>query len=60
MLQNHDTLINVETHAPRPDPRIASFNFDFRQFFLLAGIAATLLAPLWVITHVHGHVGFGY
>jgi uncharacterized protein involved in response to NO len=42
------------------DPRIALFNLGFRPFFLLAGITASLLVPLWIYAYAGGSLQFGY
>ena len=59
-MQNNDVHMNRGIPASGPDSRIALFNLGFRPFFLLAGIAAALLVPLWVITYAHGRIEFGY
>jgi uncharacterized protein involved in response to NO len=47
-------------HESRPDHSFALFNLGFRPFFLLAGITAALLLPLWLYAYAGGPVRFGY
>ena len=51
--------MSSETPESIPDPRIALFNLGFRPFFLLAGITACLLVPLWIYAYTEGHLQFG-
>lgn len=51
MITNLDKRLRVATTAaPRPSLR-ALFALGFRPFFLLAGIFATLVVPLWLAVH---------
>jgi uncharacterized protein involved in response to NO len=52
--------MNSDAHESSSDPRIALFNLGFRPFFLLAGITASLLVPLWLYTYTGGRIRFGY
>ena len=51
-------------HFEDPDapsaPRFALFALGFRPFFLLAGVAATLLVPLWIYRFLQGIPPAGY
>jgi uncharacterized protein involved in response to NO len=53
-------FMNNETLERSSDPRIALFNLGFRPFFLLAGLTASLLLPLWIYAYAGGHIPFGY
>jgi uncharacterized protein involved in response to NO len=53
-------LMNIDDPESRPATRIALFNLGFRPFFLLAGISALLLIPLWIFFHTRGQIEFGY
>jgi uncharacterized protein involved in response to NO len=44
----------------RPESGIAVFNLGFRPFFLLAGISALLLIPLWIYVYTTGSDDFSY
>jgi uncharacterized protein involved in response to NO len=44
----------------RPETGIAVFNLGFRPFFLLAGISALLLIPLWIYVYTTGSDDFSY
>ena len=52
--------MNSDALESGTDPRIALFNLGFRPFFLLAGITASLLVPLWIYSYAGGRFGFGY
>jgi uncharacterized protein involved in response to NO len=52
--------MSSDTPESRPDPRIALFNLGFRPFFLLAGISACLLVPLWIYAYTGGDLHSGY
>jgi len=52
--------INIDNPESRAAPRIALFNLGFRPFFLLAGIAAVLLVPLWIFAYTRGQTEFRY
>jgi uncharacterized protein involved in response to NO len=45
-------------HAPVPG-RIALFDYGFRPFFLLCGLYAVLMAPLWLYRFAHASTPFG-
>ena len=47
------TTLNIEDPDANPVSRFALFALGFRPFFLLAGITAVLLVPLWVYI-IHG------
>jgi|GEM_PF-4134651 len=53
-------LMNIDDPGSRAVPRIALFNLGFRPFFLLAGITAVLLVPLWIFAYTRGQTEFGY
>jgi uncharacterized protein involved in response to NO len=53
-------FMNSEILEPSSNPRIALFNLGFRPFFLLAGLTASLLLPLWLFAYAGGHIPFGY
>lgn len=55
-----DAFMNSETLERNSDPRIALFNLGFRPFFLLAGLTASLLVPLWLYVYTEGYIRFGY
>jgi uncharacterized protein involved in response to NO len=40
-------------------PRFSLFEYGFRPFFLLAGVYACLMVPIWLYIFVHHPVGFG-
>ena len=52
--------MSSEILESRSDPRIALFDLGFRPFFLLAGLTASLLVPLWIYAYTGGHIPFGY
>jgi uncharacterized protein involved in response to NO len=52
--------MNIDDPESRAAPRIALFNLGFRPFFLLAGITAVLLIPLWIFAYTRGQTEFGY
>ena len=52
--------MNIDDPESRPAPGIALFNLGFRPFFLLAGISAVLLIPLWIFPYTRGQIEFGY
>ena len=53
-------LLDINNTESRPDLRIALFDLGFRPFFLLAGITAVLLVPLWIFAYTRGQTEFGY
>ena len=53
-------LLNIDERESGTPTGIALFNLGFRPFFLLAGIAAVLLVPLWMFAYTGGHIGFEY
>lgn len=53
-------LLNIDDPGSRAAPGIALFNLGFRPFFLLAGITAVLLVPLWIFAYTQGQIEFGY
>jgi uncharacterized protein involved in response to NO len=53
-------LMNIDDPESRAAPRVALFNLGFRPFFLLAGISAFLLIPLWILFYTRGTTEFGY
>jgi uncharacterized protein involved in response to NO len=53
-------LMNIDDPESRAAPGIALFYLGFRPFFLLAGIMAVLLIPLWIIAYTRGQTEFGY
>jgi uncharacterized protein involved in response to NO len=53
-------LMNIDDPEPTAAPGIALFNLGFRPFFLLAGITAVLLVPLWIFAYIRGQTEFGY
>lgn len=52
--------MNIDDPESKAAPRIALFNLGFRPFFLLAGITAVLLVPLWIFAYTRGQTEFGY
>lgn len=52
--------MNIDDPDTRTAPGVALFNLGFRPFFLLAGISAILLVPLWIYSYTRGQVEFGY
>jgi uncharacterized protein involved in response to NO len=55
-----NSRFNIEDPDTQPVPRFALFALGFRPFFLLAGIAAVLLVPLWVQSFVGAGPVFTY
>ena len=53
-------LMNIDDPDSRPVPGIALFDLGFRPFFLLAGITALLLVPLWIYVYTLGGIEFAY
>jgi uncharacterized protein involved in response to NO len=53
-------LLNIDEPEPATPTGIALFSLGFRPFFLLAGIAAVLLVPLWIFAYAGGQSGFDY
>lgn len=53
-------LMNIDDPESRATPRVALFSLGFRPFFLLAGISAVLLIPLWIFFYTRGMTEFGY
>ena len=54
-MSSFDTTID---HAP-PERRFALFDYGFRPFFLLAGLCAAALVPVWLYVYVHAGATFG-
>jgi uncharacterized protein involved in response to NO len=52
-------LMNTEDPGPRAGTGIALFNLGFRPFFLLAGITAFLMLPVWVFAYTRVPIEFG-
>ncbi len=52
--------MNIDDPEPTAAPGIALFNLGFRPFFLLAGLTAVLLVPLWIFAYIRGQAEFGY
>ncbi|MCP4471112.1 MAG: NnrS family protein [Gammaproteobacteria bacterium] len=55
-----NTTLNIEDPDANPASRFALFALGFRPFFLLAGIAAVLLVPLWVYGYTSAGPAFTY
>ncbi len=55
-----NTTLNIEDPDANPASRFALFALGFRPFFLLAGIAAVLLVPLWVYGFTSAEPAFTY
>jgi uncharacterized protein involved in response to NO len=55
-----NTPLNIEDPDTRPTSRFALFALGFRPFFLLAGISAVLLVPLWVYHFAGAEPAFAY
>jgi len=55
-----NTTLNIEDPEKRPVSRFALFALGFRPFFLLAGIAAALLVPIWVYSFAGTGFTFPY
>ena len=53
-------VMNIDNPDTVPSTRIALFDLGFRPFFLLAGIAALLLVPLWIHVYLHGVAVLAY
>jgi uncharacterized protein involved in response to NO len=51
---------NIEDPDARPVSRFALFALGFRPFFLLAGLAAVLLVPLWIYIYAGAELAFAY
>jgi uncharacterized protein involved in response to NO len=43
----------------RPSARFALFDYGFRPFFLLSGLFALVIVPLWLFRFAHASVPFG-
>ena len=54
------TTVKIEDPDAKPPPGFALFALGFRPFFLLAGISATLLVPLWVYNFAGAEPAYGY
>ena len=52
--------MNIDDPESGSSTGIALFNLGFRPFFLLAGIAAVILVPLWIFAYTGGQIGFDY
>lgn len=52
--------MNIEDPDQGAVSGVALFNLGFRPFFLLAGISAFLLTPLWIFSYTRGQIEFGY
>jgi len=55
-----NTTLNIEDPDANPASRFALFALGFRPFFLLAGITAVLLVPLWVYHFTGAEAAFAY
>jgi len=55
-----NSTLNIEDPDANPAPRFALFALGFRPFFLLAGIAAVLLVPLWVYNFAGAEPAYTY
>ena len=55
-----NTTLNIEDPDANRVPRFALFALGFRPFFLLAGITAVLLVPLWVYIFTGAEAAFAY
>ena len=53
-------LLKIDDPGARPVSGIALFDLGFRPFFLLAGIAACLLVPVWIYSYISGYSWFEY
>ena len=49
----------TEITAPAPAGRFALFDYGFRPFFLLCGLYALFIVPLWLFRFAHASVPFG-
>lgn len=47
------------TQIAAPAPRFALFDYGFRPFFLLCGLYALVIVPLWLFRFAHASVPFG-
>ena len=47
------------TLSPTPATRFALFDYGFRPFFLLCGLFAVVMVPLWLFRFAHASVPFG-
>jgi uncharacterized protein involved in response to NO len=56
----NSSLSDIINPDIRPGSGIAVFNLGFRPFFLLAGISALLLIPLWIYVYTTGSDDFSY
>jgi uncharacterized protein involved in response to NO len=56
----NSSLSDIINPDIRPESGIAVFNLGFRPFFLLAGISALLLIPLWIYVYTTGSDDFSY
>ncbi|MCP4769293.1 MAG: NnrS family protein [Gammaproteobacteria bacterium] len=55
-----NTPLNIEDPDANPVSRFALFALGFRPFFLLAGITAMLLVPLWIYIFTGAEAAFAY
>jgi uncharacterized protein involved in response to NO len=55
-----NTPLNIEDPGANPVSRFALFSLGFRPFFLLAGITAVMLVPLWVYIFTGAEAAFAY
>jgi len=51
--------MTVAISAERPQNRIALFDYGFRPFYLLCGLYALAIVPLWLYRFAHASTAFG-
>lgn len=51
--------ISTPTEIPAASQRFALFDYGFRPFFLLCGLYALVIVPLWLFRFAHASVPFG-
>lgn len=51
--------ISTPTEIPAAPQRFALFDYGFRPFFLLCGLYALVIVPLWLFRFAHASVPFG-
>jgi uncharacterized protein involved in response to NO len=57
----HDAAMSISTAMPgsAAPRRFALFEYGFRPFFLLCGLYALIIVPLWLFRFAHASVPFG-
>lgn len=55
LMSSLDTVID----GAQPERRFALFDYGFRPFFLLAGVYALAVVPIWIYFYAHSATSFG-